>query len=173
MRPLQTVSRQHGVTLVGLLVAVGIVGALVSVTLPALRTSVDGVRVRHAATTLHQSLDQARMMAISQGRPVLVSSVDGDWQNGWQVRIDEDNDGLSEPDEMVIETVRLAGRDVRIKPNAGIGERVYYRPDGSARRPGGGLQMGRFGLSAADGEPAFELVLNAAGRTRLATPGRG
>ena len=74
---------------------------------------------------------------------------------------------------MVIETVRLAGLDVRIKPNAGIGERVYYRPDGSARRPGGGLQMGRFGLSAADGEPALELVLNAAGRTRLATAGRG
>jgi len=134
---------------------------------------VDDLRVRHAAVTLHQSLDQARMTAISQGRPVLVSSVRNDWQNGWQVRIDEDDDGLAEPDEVVIKIVRLKSGGVRIKPNAGIGERVFYRPAGSARRPSGGLQMGRFSLSAADGEPAFEVVLNAAGRTRLATPGRG
>jgi type IV fimbrial biogenesis protein FimT len=170
MRRSRHASRQRGVTLIGLLITTGIIGVLVNVALPALQSTVDGVRVRHTAMTLYRSLDQARMMAISHGRPILVSSLDGDWRNGWQVIVDADGNGLPGPDEPLIQTVRLPHGRVGIARNAGIGERVFYQPDGRAQRPGGGLQMGRFGVSRPDREPAFELILNAAGRVRLTNP---
>lgn len=95
------IQKQHGVTLLELLITVLIAAILASVGIPYMGGFVNDTRLSSTATMLMSDLNHARSEAIKRNRRVLVCVRDTagadcalatNWQAGWLVCVDEDND---------------------------------------------------------------------------------
>lgn len=78
--------RERGVTIIELLVAVTVLGVIMSYALPNLRVLISNQRVRGVTTDMVASLIYARSEAIKRNAQVSVIPNGGDWQTGWTVQ---------------------------------------------------------------------------------------
>ena len=76
-----------GFTIIELLIAIAVLGVLVSLGVPSMRNLIITQRVKTAASDLHVSLTFARSEAIKRNATVQVEPVDtSDWSKGWSVK---------------------------------------------------------------------------------------
>ncbi len=164
--------RQAGVTLIELIFTIAVLATLVSISLPALGSLVQGAQARGARGSLMTSLALARASAIASNAQVAIcpsanqNDCAGDiwWQHGWIVFVDTNRNGIRDADEPVLE---VAG------PQAGIAiattaGRVYASFRGDGGSPGTNLT---FTLCDRRGAAkAATLVINNGGRVRTGVP---
>lgn len=161
-------------TLVELLVALGILGALIAVAVPAYRTWIAEIQQRNAAHGLLNALQLARSEAIKRGvRVNLCKSTDGascttngGWEAGWVAFADFDASGEVDGAESVIVVEAPLAGAVTIRGNQPVDDYVSYTNLGTARLLNGALQMGTFQVCRS-GLTALEVVLANSGRPRL------
>lgn len=131
------IHRNHGVTIIELLVVITIVGILASIAIPSYRNMTVSSRVSTMASTLHSTMLFARSEALKRGSPVVLcpsanadetgakcsdGSGDVGWGSGWLLFADKDSDNKFDGDEALI---RVQGAliknasDGSIKPNNG------------------------------------------------------
>ncbi len=93
----------NGFTLVELLVTISIVAVLLTIGLPSFVTFVNNNQISSATNDLVYSVHMARSEAIKRGTQVRVASRSGsDWNNGWTVQADVNNDGDYEDAEDIL-----------------------------------------------------------------------
>lgn len=76
-----------------LLITLAIVAILASVAVPNFSRFLNDNRASQDVQLLGKSLGTARAEAVARGSDVSVSAIDGDWQNGWRIWADLNEDG--------------------------------------------------------------------------------
>src|SRR5689334_3997929 len=142
--PMSPVVRAAGLTLLELLVAVAIAGALLMLGLPSFVGFFAEQQLQDRADTLIHSLDRARSEAVKRGARVNVCpqatgmcpGLAAPWEGGWSTV-------LTTSDGVVIEIARepRAADGITIRGNRPIADYVSYTTLGYARRLDGALQM--------------------------------
>ncbi len=166
---------ERGLTLIELLVALAIVGVVVSSSLPQWGGFLAERGLRDRADALMQALLQARSEAIKRGTRVDVCPAAGDacveapagWEGGWIVFADLDRNGGRDASDAVIARERAAPPGVTIRGNRPVADYVSYTSLGQARRIDGALQMGSFTVCR-PGLVGRKVVLASSGRVRIA-----
>ncbi|MFC0709838.1 GspH/FimT family pseudopilin [Azorhizophilus paspali] len=154
-------------TLIELMTSLALIAVLAMVGVPALSHSVEGQRVGTTSRNLSASLALARHAAISQNRPVLVESLESDWEAGWRVYVDANSNGAFDPGERELSRQGQAPDGVRIAPNSPVRGYVRYIATGQAQLASGAFQAGTFTICHQNGRHAVRsLILNASGRVR-------
>ena len=156
-----------GFTLLELIVALAIAGALLFLGAPGMGSVIAERELDDRADALIHTLDRARSEAIKRGTRVHVCPLaSGDcpgaaagWEAGWAIA----TDGASSP---AIAPERRAPDGVTIRGNRPVADYVSYTSMGLARRVDGALQMGTFTLCLR-GHKARKVVLAQSGRARL------
>ncbi|MBU6485662.1 MAG: GspH/FimT family pseudopilin [Betaproteobacteria bacterium] len=170
-------SRRHrasGATLIELLVALTIVGVLLSSSLPDWGAFLAERGQRDRADALMQTLLQARSEAIKRGSRVDVCPAAGGgcakapagWEAGWIIVAGRAGDGAQGVPQAVIAREAAAPAGVTIRGNRPVADYVSYTSLGQARRIDGGLQMGTFTVCR-PGLSARKVVLASSGRVRI------
>ena len=77
--------RHTGFTAIEMLVALTIIGILVSIAAPSFQTLIVSTRVKSGASDLYGALVFSRSEAIKRNANVTLTPVSGAWANGWQV----------------------------------------------------------------------------------------
>jgi type IV fimbrial biogenesis protein FimT len=151
---------------------VAVLATLLTISLPALGSLVQGAQARSGLGSLATSLALARTNAIARNAQVAVcpsanqSGCTHDiwWQHGWIVFVDTNRNGIHDADEPVLEVVG-AQAGIAISTTAG---RVYASFRGDGGSPGTNLT---FTLCDRRGATkAAMLVINNGGRVRTGVP---
>jgi type IV fimbrial biogenesis protein FimT len=159
----------HGFTLPELLTTLGILTVLTSVVAPGTLQFMDNQQLVTTSNHLAADLALARSESIKRRQPVLVDNGDGNWQSGWQVYVDLNNNGLFDEGEPILRQGQPLPRNVIAKGNTPVRRYIRYTPSGSAKLVGGAIQAGTLTLCHASGKQAIRrLVISATGRLRRA-----
>lgn len=155
-------------TLIELLTTMAITSVVLSTGMPALTEMHHNQKLRTASNDLLSSAVLARSEAVKRNRPVLVKARDGDWNRGWIVFADLNDNADFESGEPLI--AQLDTPDgIMIKGNAPVARYLRYTPTGQTKRLGGAFQAGTLRLCHSSGKPPMRrLVLSATGRLRSA-----
>ena len=158
-----------GFTLLELLVAVAIAGALLMLGLPSFGGFIAEQQLQDRADSLIHSLDRARSEAVKRGARVNVcpeatgtcSGLAAPWEGGWSTVVTT-RDGAV----MAIAREPAAPDGITIRGNRPVADYVSYTTLGYARRLDGALQMGTFTVCR-HGHKARKVVLSSSGRARI------
>jgi len=159
-----------GFTLLELLITLTIIAIMLSFGLPSLSRQAQANQVKTATNGLLEAMDIARSKAVSTNKRVTMKKLD-DWNNGWEIFIDRNNDGqLNDGETVILHHEKLAG--VRISVNGPLRNNVSYVGTGESRvaagNDGGGFQAGTFIICPLTKGDGYQLILSRGGRVRSA-----
>jgi len=168
----------NGFTLVELMITVAIAGIFAMAAAPSFTKMIQNNRLATQSNTLIGALNLARSESIKRGFNVILCrssngatcAVAGDWDQGWIVFVDTNNDVAPQAAEILRIYGDLAGRGT-LKPNGLYTDRVVYQSNGFT------TQVGTFVLCEdidGDGDikdgPDFRdgraIIINRTGRAR-------
>ena len=161
--------RQHGLTLIELLIVLSIAAILAMIGMPALGSILAHAHQRSAEGALHASLLHARETAIVRHMQVIVCpSPDqhtcgawDDWQDGWLIAADTDRNREPDPGPPLAVFGAMPAQ-TRVLSSSGR-PRVVFRPNGSASGSNAQLTVCNLGDT---GEGVAVVVANS-GRVRV------
>lgn len=166
--------RINGFSLIELMVVISIAVILLGIGVPNFTGLVRSHQVSTTANDLVAAINLARAEAIQRGQRVDLVAIDNDWEKGWVVFIDQNNNQRVDADEHVIfrQDSLPIGMTVtsRLTDN---GRYLIYNGTGrthtrtNLQRPQSGSI--RFVL----GDEKRNVVLNMLGRARVCTPKTG
>jgi type IV fimbrial biogenesis protein FimT len=158
----------RGFTLLELLVALAIGGALLFLGAPGWGSFIAEQQLQERADALLHALDRARSEAIKRGGRVYVCPDAGGscpgtavaWENGWTIA------AVASAPASAISQERPAAEGITIRGNRPVADYVSYTSAGYARRMDGALQMGTFTVCRR-GHKARKVILANSGRARI------
>lgn len=163
--------RTHGYTLLELLITLLIVSLLLSIAIPGFTQQIQSNRTRTATLELLESINHARTLAVTHGKRATIRNR-GQWAQGWEIFIDENNNGLWDEGELLLQE-RTTSNNMNISGNRSVEEYVSFIPSGESRRAGrangGSFQAGTFTICPTEPGAGYELVLARSGRLRMDT----
>ena len=135
----QPACRCTGYSMTEVLTTLAVVGVVVSNGVPAMQNLVHEQRLTTQVNQLFTDLHLARSESIKRGAPVvLCKSGDGvacsttaDWQNGWLVFVDFDDDRTLDANEPVVRVQQALAAGTTLRYGTSY-RYVYFKPDGSA-----------------------------------------
>ena len=168
-----TRSRQAGVTLIELMIAVVLTAILLTVAVPAMGNFVANSRQTGAINDLVASMHIARSTAVTTNSRVTLcasrSGADcdgGSLQEGWIVFADRDNDVVLDANEAIVSSSDSVDR-LTIQ-SADFGRFLMYRPNGRVANAGLNGTAGEFTICDDRGaDHARVLIVDISGRPRL------
>lgn len=131
LQPIRPKGRTSGFTVIELMVVVSVIAVLTTVSVPSFQTVLDNYRVRRATEDLVATIYLARTEAIKHGGEVVLrksmpagcagSSTTAQWECGWFVFLDLNNNNLLDGAESVIQSSPIAtGVDIRFTSNHAV-----------------------------------------------------
>lgn len=158
----------RGFSLTELLSVLAICGLLFGVAIPGWTQLGRYQQLISACNDLNAALRLARSEAIKRRQAVLVDNGTNDWNDGWRIYVDLNNNGQQDsPEPLLLEAPPL-GDNIRILGNTPVRRYVRYVASGRARQPSGAFQAGTLTLCHSDDEqPSRQLILSISGRVRL------
>ena len=131
IQPIRPQQRTQGFTVIELMVVVSVIAILAMVSVPGFQAVLDNYRVRRATEDLVATIYLARTEAIKHGGEVVLrksvpagcagSSTTAQWECGWFVFLDLNNNNLLDGPESVIQASPIAtGVDIRFTSNHAV-----------------------------------------------------
>ena len=166
-----------GFSLLEMLVALAVLGVLLTVAAPAFHSMWTSVRMSAATNDFLGALRLARTNALSLNRTVVMcvsrdaQSCDqnADWHAGWMVFVDNNQNGLRDGEGERVIRVWGALDGVRSIGNSAVRSFVSWHSNGTMRRGAGrgSPQMGTVTFCPQSGAAARQVVVNIGGRARI------
>ena len=116
LNPVRDLQKQHGVTLIELMVAVSVLALLAALAAPSFNPLIERWRVRGTLEDLQTTLYHARSEAIQRGGGVTITATDNDWANGWTVTAPDGEGSV----ETVQQTGERAGVSIDISTTGAV-----------------------------------------------------
>lgn len=162
--------KRNGFTLIDLITTLSVASILLAVGLPSFSAQIKQTQVKTATHQLLEAIALTRTQAVMSSKRTTISK-QNDWNEGWIIFIDTDNDGRHDADEKLIQTQeKLKG--IKIIANRPVSNNVSYVGTGESRTAsgtdGGGFQAGTFTVCPTAKGKGFQLVLARGGRVRVA-----
>jgi len=128
MRKYKHKDRQTGFTLLELIVTVAVGGVILAIGLPSFVNLVKSNRLTTQTNSVLTALHLARNEAVNRGHNIRVLTISGDedWAAGWQVRLDVNNDGVTDAEDTVLRSFD-AIEDATL---VGVVDNVTYQSSG-------------------------------------------
>jgi type IV fimbrial biogenesis protein FimT len=172
--PISARPGRHGFSAVELMTIIVIVGVLLAVGVPSFIGMMQSHKITATTNALFSAVNLTRSEAIHRGTRVdLVPAGDGrNWQDGWLVFVDENNNQRPDPGEKVIFSHPAVDRDMRIVARFTDSKVQYLAFNGSGRtRTNAGSQISQSGNWRLDiGTQSRKIVINFMGRPRVCNP---
>lgn len=163
--------QKYGFTLLELTITLLIISLILTIALPGFSHQIQSNHTRSATLDLLESINHARTLAISHGQRATIRNRGG-WEQGWQVFIDKNNNGLFDEDDVLLQE-RQASDRIKISGNRWVADYMSFIPSGESRlvgrNNGGGFQAGTLTLCPAAPGAGYKLVLARSGRLRMET----
>lgn len=165
----------RGFTLIEMLVTVAVLVVLVVAVGPSFVEALRSNRVQTQSSALFTALVLTRSEAVKRNHSVILCksgdgatcTTGGNWEQGWLIYPDKDNDASKDSDEAVIRAYGALGGGSTLRTGALYANRVIFRSDGTVSA------QDSFRICGADGEAAKarKITINATGRpyTELGT----
>ncbi|MBT9591514.1 MAG: GspH/FimT family pseudopilin [Thiobacillus sp.] len=168
--------KQSGTTLLELMVVLAVSAILLTIGIPSFASFASNNRLAGATNALVSSLHLARSEAIKRnGRAVLCKSASGvacsasgDWQQGWIVFHDANNNAVLDAGEALILTHSALPSGLLVTATGSFSNYISYAPMGAARLISGTWQFGNLTLcqQSPDQGGARKIVISSTGRVR-------
>ncbi|GGY80579.1 hypothetical protein GCM10011613_27040 [Cellvibrio zantedeschiae] len=161
--------RSFGFTLIELVITLSIVSILLGFGLPNLFGHIQNSRVKVATQNLFESLELTRSQAVFSNKRITIRK-QVQWEEGWEVFIDANNDGLPNNNEQTVKKYeKLKG--IRIIANRPVSNYVSFVGSGEGRYANGtsnagAFQAGAFTVCPQTKGKGYELILARGGRVR-------
>jgi type IV fimbrial biogenesis protein FimT len=121
-----------GFTMLELMAVITIMAILAALAIPGFGYLAANTKVKGASTELYLAMIRARSESVKRNRGVALVAISGDednWQAGWQVIADGDNDGAFDPDDDDDRVVYEQGELKRVAITM-ADDTVVFRPTG-------------------------------------------
>ncbi len=174
-KPLEQRRRAAGFTLLEALVVMALVGVLLALAAPA----ISGLRQRHQlqaqAEGFFDSLVLARSEALRRQQRVTVcaraTAADcdalGQWQQGWLVFVDGNDNGRRDPDEALLEVHAAVPQAMRLSVSSTLAAYFSYSAEGRSMAANGAFMAGTWRFCQPLTDAGWEVVSNALGKPRV------
>lgn len=162
--------KPRGFTLLELIITLFILVLLLTIGLPSFSKQIQSTRTKTAAIDLMQAVQHARTLAVSRNKRATLTH-SGKWEDGFEVFVDLNDNGLREADEELIFQTEPA-ENIVIHANQPVNKYVSFIGTGESRfvgkAKGGGFQAGTFRICSEDKTLAgHTLILARSGRMRM------
>lgn len=159
--------KSRGFTLIELVVALLVLGILLGVGMPAFGKMVDQQRMDAALATLTGSLNMARQEAVRRNRPVTLAAIDGNWNNGWVMFLDNNRNGRHDGAETLLREI-APNATFRVHANTPVSRYVQFNARGESQLLNGGFQAGTFRFCPQTShDEGRRVTINQVGRWRV------
>lgn len=159
--------RQHGFSLVELLMGLVIVAIVLHLVSPAFAAITATSHREEAAQSLISGIRNARTLAISRNQSVVIHAINGDWGQGWKIILDVSGKG---PDDLSnpVMAEHASGTGVPIVGNWSVKRYIRYSSIGEPLMPKRAFQAGTLHLCDVRGPVSqLQVVLARTGRVSL------
>ena len=169
-------SKQHGFTLIELMVTIAIGGILLAVGIPSFQDFIAKSKVAETNNALVHSLQLARSASMErlEATGVCVSndpmaddatcSKGASYNKGWLVYVDTDGNGERGNNEDILDRGKAPGASFTFTPSAAFEEQIYFNDSGASTNVAGVPISGTIGLDYSDGLELRLITVSANGR---------
>lgn len=165
--------KQHGFTLIELMIAVALFGLLLSMAVPALDQFTTNARQTSAINDFVGSMHMARSTAVTTNARVTVCASSNQrtceavpWDEGWIVFSDRNNNQLVDGNDAIVSASQ--GNDSLAISSGEFGLALQYRPNGRVVNAGANGTSGQFTVCDDRGQDhAKVLIVDLSGRPRV------
>lgn len=167
---------QSGATLLELMVVLAVSAILLGIGIPSFASFTSNSRLASATNEMLSSLHLARSEAIKRrSRAAMCPSAtgdacaeSGDWDQGWVVFHDANNNAELDTDEVVIMVRQGLSTGMRLTGNSTVSHYISFAPDGGSKHVSGAWQAGTLTVCNKEGTsgPARQIVISKTGRPR-------
>lgn len=166
---MEGIMHRQGFTLIELLIVLAIMILLLTVGLPGLSTHIENTQVSTASSSLIEAIALTRSQAVISNTRATLKNL-GSWNQGWEIFIDFDNNGMRGDREKLIATHPQLN-NVRITPNQPVRHYLSFIGTGESRFAGrtneGAFQAGTLYICPAARGRGYALILARSGRLRM------
>lgn len=174
-----TLKKDHkGFTLLELMITLTLAGILLTMAVPSFTDSIKNNRLSTAANTLIAALNIARSEAIKRGVSITVRKVDNnsstnlgataDWEDGWDVFTDADNDGNFEAGDDLLKTFQALPANFTLRGSANYDDFIRFTSTGGSNLAGDfTLCDSSDGNTVPEANTAKLIKVNTVGRIRM------
>jgi type IV fimbrial biogenesis protein FimT len=163
---------QQGFTLIEALTVLAVTAIVTMTAVPTMASAVSRQRLANTVTDLNLAIALGRSEAMARGtRIALVPMQADDWTSGWQLFVDQNNNGLQDPGEETLQVFEAPRPGIEVRSWGAPGNaRLSFNHDGFVRRAGSNaLALGGIALSY-NGQ--VRTICIAAARTRVTNTDR-
>lgn len=168
MNTINTVDNS-GFTLLELLITLIITALLIAIGGPSFSNQIRKNQVETTTLRLLESIELTRTQAVAANIRTTMKA-NHSWENGWDVFMDGNGNGIKEKDEKLLQTGEAIER-VLILANQPVKHYISYIGSGESRLEGsantGGFQAGTLSICPQAKGSGYQLVLARGGRVRM------
>lgn len=165
-------NKQHGFTLIELMIVVVIAAILAGLAMPSLRATMDRNAINAESLRLARSISFARSHAVNRQQVVTLERKGGtsrDWSTGWTIYVDnggQGNEAINLGDgDTLIQDVDIDAGTITIRADAVAADHISFNPAGRLLGAAGQIDIAVCDAAVSDRVDGSLLQINLVGRS--------